>query len=117
MAEGLSKIKNAQIRIWRIRIRGHPGVASREGDAQATINQDLDLIKSCIEVPRVAARRAVVCDKDRAGALPLSILSLVFLERFGPDIERLLRKAPSLLLRRSCNVLQYTFLMRFCDDN
>lgn len=40
----------------------------REGDAQATINQDLDLIKSCIEVPRVAARRAAVCDKDRARA-------------------------------------------------
>lgn len=32
--------------------------------AQATINQDLDLIKSCIEVTRVAARRAAVPDKD-----------------------------------------------------
>lgn len=34
--------------------------------AQATINQDLDLIKSCIEVTRVAARRAAVHDKDGA---------------------------------------------------
>ncbi|KAF7280612.1 hypothetical protein GWI33_005710 [Rhynchophorus ferrugineus] len=47
-------------RIWA-------GGATSPGDAQATINQDLDLIKSCIEVPRVAACRAVVCDKDRAG--------------------------------------------------
>lgn len=44
--------------------------------AQATINQDLDLIKSCIEVTRVAARRAAVHDKDRTptdgeGLLPL----------------------------------------------
>lgn len=36
--------------------------------AQATINQDMDLIKSCSEVKRVAACRYValsVCNKDR----------------------------------------------------
>lgn len=38
------------------------------GQARTTINQDLDLIKSCIEVTRVAARRAAVLDKDGRGA-------------------------------------------------
>lgn len=43
-----------------------PTNEEREGVAvaQATINQDLDLIKSFIEVKRVAARRAVVCNRD-----------------------------------------------------
>lgn len=44
-----------------------PGTGARVGPgAGATINQDLDLIKSCIEVTRVAARRAAVPDKDGA---------------------------------------------------
>lgn len=43
-----------------------PTNGEREGAvvAQATINQDLDLIKSFIEVKRVAACRAAVCDRD-----------------------------------------------------
>lgn len=36
--------------------------AAKEWVVEATINQDLDLIKSCIEVKRVAARRAAVQD-------------------------------------------------------
>lgn len=37
-------------------------VAAKEWVVEATINQDLDLIKSCIEVKRVAACRAAVQD-------------------------------------------------------
>lgn len=37
-------------------------LAAKEWVVEATINQDLDLIKSCIEVKRVAARRAAVQD-------------------------------------------------------
>lgn len=43
----------------RQRSRGR-GRRAYERTAQATINQDLDLIKSCIEVTRMAARRAAV---------------------------------------------------------
>lgn len=45
---------------------GSMGKGVKEGrrSAQATINQDLDLIKSCIEVTRVAARRAAVFERE-----------------------------------------------------
>lgn len=54
-------------------------------EARATINQDLDLIKSCIEVTRVAARRAVVRDKD--GREREVIAFLMLLDNAGWKVE------------------------------